>query len=294
MVAETLPDAGRPGPAACCPTWSPSSASGWRSGLPGRGCWPRLIKRRTRGLEPAEITALADQREAVLHSIRGGRRRGRAGRVGHRDERQRPRAARAGRRRRRPPASTTSASTRGCATALAATPRRPRRRAGGLGDRVLVLNRNRVSHGGRDVGTRVTTLRDRTELLAMQSELSARESITETLRAQTHEFNNQLHTISGLIQLEEYDELSRWIGAVTRRRAEITDAVTPTSTTRRWPRCSSRRTSLAAERGVGLRARRRQRRCRASTRTWPPTSAPCSATSSTTRSTRPCRPAARR
>ena len=41
---------------------------------------------------------------------------------------------------------------------------------------------------GRQVGT-VTTLRDRTELLAMQSELSARESVTETLRAQTHEFS---------------------------------------------------------------------------------------------------------
>ena len=32
----------------------------------------RLIRRRTRGLEPAEIAALADQREALLHSIREG------------------------------------------------------------------------------------------------------------------------------------------------------------------------------------------------------------------------------
>ena len=32
----------------------------------------RLIKRRTRGLEPAEISALADQREALLHSLREG------------------------------------------------------------------------------------------------------------------------------------------------------------------------------------------------------------------------------
>ena len=38
------------------------------------GSWllARLIKRRTRGLEPAEIAALADQREALLHSIREG------------------------------------------------------------------------------------------------------------------------------------------------------------------------------------------------------------------------------
>ena len=33
----------------------------------------------------------------------------------------------------------------------------------------------------------------------MQSELNARESVTRTLRAQTHEFSNQLHTISGLL-----------------------------------------------------------------------------------------------
>ena len=118
--------------------------------------------------------------------------------------------------------------------------------------RVVVLNRNRVLHEGRQVGT-VTTLRDRTELLAMQSELSARESITETLRAQTHEFNNQLHTISGLIQLEEYDELSQWIGAVTRRRAEITEEVTSHIDDPAVAALLIAKVSLAAERGIGLR-----------------------------------------
>jgi sensor histidine kinase regulating citrate/malate metabolism len=101
------------------------------------------------------------------------------------------------------------------------------------------------------VGT-VTTLRDRTELLAMQSELSARESVTETLRAQTHEFNNQLHTISGLIQLGEYDELSAWIGAVTRRRAEITEAVASRVDDRAVAALLVAKVSLAAERGVGI------------------------------------------
>ena len=44
-----------------------------------------------------------------------------------------------------------------------------------VGGRVVVLNRSLVVHRGRRVGT-VTTLRDRTELLAMQSELSARQA----------------------------------------------------------------------------------------------------------------------
>ena len=147
--------------------------------------------------------------------------------------------------------------------------------------RVVVLNRNRVLHDGRQVGT-VTTLRDRTELLAMQSELSARESVTETLRAQTHEFSNQLHTISGLIQLEEYDELSR----VDRR------AHPPPRRDQRGGHLPHRRPGgrRAADRqgqpGRGARDRpaagRRRARCRGWTPSWPPTSAPCSATSSTT------------
>src|SRR3546814_15335009 len=45
--------------------------------------------------------------------------------------------------------------------------------------RLIVLNRNRIHNEGRAVGT-VTTMRDRTELLAMQSELNAREAVTDT------------------------------------------------------------------------------------------------------------------
>ena len=41
-------------------------------GVAGSFLLSRLIRRRTRGLEPAAIAALADQREALLHSIREG------------------------------------------------------------------------------------------------------------------------------------------------------------------------------------------------------------------------------
>ena len=117
--------------------------------------------------------------------------------------------------------------------------------------RVVVLNRNRVLYDGRQVGT-VTTLRDRTELLAMESELSARESVTETLRAQTHEFSNQLHTISGLVQLEEYAEVSRVIGTLTRRRAEISDFVTARLDDPAVAALLIAKTSLAAERAIDI------------------------------------------
>ena len=66
---------------------------------------------------------------------------------------------------------------------------------------------------GASSGT-VITLRDRSELIAVQRQLGATRNATDTLRAQTHEFDNQLHVISGLLQLREYDEV-----ADLRRRA---------------------------------------------------------------------------
>ena len=258
-------------------------------GLLGAWLLARLIKRRTRGLEPAEIAALADQREALLHSIREG---------------------------------VVAVATDGTVTVLSDSARElvglPETALGRrldeldlepglrealvgddevhdrvlvLGERVVVLNRNRVVNGGRQVGT-VTTLRDRTELMAMQSELTARESITETLRAQTHEFNNQLHTISGLVQLEEYDEVSRVIGALTRRRAEINEAVTKQVQDPAVAALLIAKVSLAAERGVEIAARGGRPAAAAGARSCPPTSAPCWATSSTTPSTQPWPPAA--
>ncbi|WP_244928696.1 ATP-binding protein [Nocardioides sp. W7] len=220
--------------------------------LGGAGSWllSRLIKRRTRGLEPAEIAALADQREALLTSIREG---------------------------------LVAISADGVVTVLSESAREllnlppdaqgrpldgldlePRVRdllAGSdqvqdavllVDGRLVVVNRNPVEASGRSAGT-VVTLRDRTELLAMQSELSARQGVTETLRAQTHEFSNQLHTISGLLQLQEYDEAGRLIGTLTRRRAEISDAVTGIVEDPAVAALLIAKTSLAAERRVELR-----------------------------------------
>ena len=97
------------------------------------------------------------------------------------------------------------------------------------GDRVLVVNRRTARTGGRSgvsSGT-VTTLRDRSELIAVQRQLGATRNATDTLRAQTHEFDNQLHVISGLLQLRR---VRRGAGAtwpgLTRRRAEVDSAVT--------------------------------------------------------------------
>lgn len=192
-------------------------------GVAGSWLLARLIKRRTRGLEPREIATLADHREALLHSIREGV-------IGISpdgvvtvlndsayDLLDMPPGA-VGR-----PLDALDIPAR-VRDALRSTTYEPDMVVV-VGGRALVLNRQRASSAGRDIGT-VTTLRDRTELVALESQLSSTRGVTDTLRAQTHEFANQLHTISGLVQLGEYDDVQRLVGTLARRRAAINDQVT--------------------------------------------------------------------
>lgn len=59
---------------------------------------------------------------------------------------------------------------------------------------------------GDDVIGAVSSLRLKSEIDQLTEELSQVKRYTEALRAQTHEYNNLLYTLSGLIQLESYDE----------------------------------------------------------------------------------------
>lgn len=223
--------------------------SGLALGVAGSLLLSRLIKRRTRGLEPAEIAALADQREALLTSIREGV-------VAVNDEGVLTVVSDSARELLRLPPD---AQGRPLADLDVPTPVRDV--LGGTRDlldvvlvvdgRTLVTNRSRVEASGRQIGT-ITTLRDRTDLLTLRSELSARESVTGTLRAQTHEFSNQLHTISGLVQLEAYDELGAFLGTLNRRRAEISDRVLARVDDPAVAALLIAKTSLAAERRVEL------------------------------------------
>lgn len=189
------------------------------------GAWglSRLIRRQTRGLEPADIARLADHQEALLTGIHEGV-------VGVNG------------------AGVITLVNTSAQELLGLSERDVGRPVGEVpvhggvaeflasaedsdptlivvGDRTLVLTRRRTYFDGRQVGT-VTTMVDRSDLLALQSQVSAQASITDALRAQTHEFDNRLHTISGLVQLQEYDEVVALIADVNRRRGEISDAVT--------------------------------------------------------------------
>lgn len=227
-------------------------------GLAASWLLSRRIKRHTRGLEVAEIASLADHREALLHSIREG---------------------------------VVAVNPEGVITVLNDSAQEllgvsadaVGRRADDIGleqavvdfllsgedglvdaeaaeendvviatrSHVLALNRRAASSQGRRIGT-VTTMRDSTELAALQAQLSSHRSVTDTLRAQTHEFANQLHTISGLVQLGEFDAVHDLVGTLTRRRAELNDAVTQRVSDPAVAALLIAKTSLAAESGVTL------------------------------------------
>lgn len=68
------------------------------------------------------------------------------------------------------------------------------------GARVLLATARKAVHDGEDLGW-VVFLRDRTELAQLTRQLESVSTMSSALRAQRHEFANQLHTISGLLDL---------------------------------------------------------------------------------------------
>lgn len=70
---------------------------------------------------------------------------------------------------------------------------------------VVVANRLPVKIGDKVIGV-VSSFRLKSDIEQLTEELSQVKRYTEALRAQTHEYNNLLYTLSGLIQLESYEE----------------------------------------------------------------------------------------
>ncbi|WP_199853688.1 ATP-binding protein [Plantactinospora sp. BB1] len=218
-------------------------------GVAGSLLLARRVKRQTLGLEPREITGLVEHREAMLHGIKEG--------VLGTDTADRVTLV-----------NDEAVRLLGLAAlpvgrSLHAEPMEPRLRDVLTGrvtgvdqivlsdDRVLVLNRRPVLVRGRRVGS-VTTLRDRTELTALRRELDASRQTTEALRAQAHEFSNRLHTIAGLIELGEHDEVIRYVNRASQVHEKLNRDVTELVRDPALAALLIAKASLAAEQGVRL------------------------------------------
>ncbi|QEU77316.1 sensor histidine kinase [Streptomyces subrutilus] len=229
---------------------------GIASGLGLTGSWllARRTKRQTLGLEPREIAGLAEHREAMLYGIAEG--------VVALDPQLRLTLVNeVGRRLLDLPEHCVGRSL----AELRIEGRLHDVLAGSPGDtaerrdevvirrnRVLVMNRMTVTKDGRRLGS-VTTLRDRTELAQLEREIGSFRSSAELLRAQAHEFANQLHTISGLIQIGRHDEVVRYVRALSRHRQSLDTTLATRVRDLAVGALLMAKSSLAAERKVVLR-----------------------------------------
>jgi two-component system, CitB family, sensor kinase len=219
-------------------------------GVAGSLLLARRIKRQTLGLEPNEIAGLVEHREAMLHGIREGvigvDTNGRITLVN--DEAIRLLGLPADAVGRVLPRLGFPPPLLQVLTGQVAGGDQVVLRE----DRVLVLNRMQVRVRGRAVGS-VTTLRDRTELTALRRELDVSRHATDTLRAQAHEFSNRLHTISGLVELGEFEEVIRYINRTSQIQEALSRDVTSRIAEPALAALLIAKASLAAEQGVELR-----------------------------------------
>jgi len=83
-----------------------------------------------------------------------------------------------------------------------------------LNDTIIMTNRLPIIVKGKTIGA-VATFQDRTEVLQLAEELTGIRKFSDELRAQNHEYMNNLHTLAGLIQLKRYDDALEQIFSYT-------------------------------------------------------------------------------
>jgi two-component system CitB family sensor kinase len=210
----------------------------------------RRLKRQTFGLELGEIAALLQEREAMLHGIREavlGYDTG--GRVllandAARDLLGLP-AEFAGRKLRYmlPPGRLTDVVT-GVVTGSDLLVLHE--------DRVLVANRMPITRNHQQLGW-VVTFQDRTESETLKRALDEVTGLADTLRAQSHEFANRLHTLVGLVELGHYAEAVEFVTGLSAARGELTDQLVEAIGEPKLAALILAKVSLAGERDVELR-----------------------------------------
>ncbi|MGC5360377.1 ATP-binding protein [Streptomyces sp. DT24] len=206
----------------------------------------RRLRRRTHGIAFTDISALLDEREAMLHGVREGvvacDGNGRVRLVN--DE--------AGR------LLGLGADAPGRTLTEILPPGRTREVLAGhvagadlltvSGGRVLVVNRMPTGDGGA-----VVTLRDRTELELLGRELDSTQGLLDALRAQDHEHANRLHTVLGLLELGRYGTAVEYVAEVADIHRAAGERIAERVHDPLLSALLVGKAAVAAERGVALR-----------------------------------------
>ncbi|CAM7674359.1 histidine kinase [Lelliottia nimipressuralis] len=173
------------------------------------GTWGlvHLLKRILFGLEPYEISALFEQRQAMLQSLKEGviavDSQGRVTMINH-----------AARQILLLPASSTDEPRH---MPMLASLRRVSQTGKALQDqeidcngRLLLCNTFPVRNQNSVIGA-ISTFRDKTEVRELMQRMDGMVSYVDALRTHSHEFMNKLHVILGLLHMKRYDKLEEYV-----------------------------------------------------------------------------------
>ncbi len=187
-------------------------------GVVGAVMLAKNVKRTIFGLEPIEIATLLEEREAIFHSVREGI-------VAINKDKQITLLNDAGKRLLGiaedvvgKPVSEAVPNTR--LPEVLETGKAQYDQEQVFNETIVLTNRVPIIVRGKVVGA-VATFRDKTEVKRLAEELTGVKKFVEGLRAQTHEFMNKLHTISGLIQLGAHEEATAFISDMVRNKQNI-------------------------------------------------------------------------
>ncbi|WP_179276713.1 ATP-binding protein [Rhodococcus sp. RS1C4] len=225
-------------------------------GLAGSLLLSRRIKRQTFGLEPRDIAGLVEHREALLYGLKEGvlgidlARRVTIANSEARTLLQLPEDV-VGMR------IDDLGLSSGVVDALI-EPTASNDRVLDTDSRNIVLNRMPVSMRGKEIGS-VVTLRDFTELSGLRRELDVTKHTADSLRAQTHEFSNRLHTIGGLLRLGHVDRARDYVLQLRTEHTEFVSGVTSRIDDPILAALVVAKGSVASERGVGFELTERTR-----------------------------------
>ncbi|HGA2240352.1 TPA: sensor histidine kinase [Enterobacter roggenkampii] len=167
----------------------------------------RVLKRILFGLEPYEISALFEQRQAMLQSLREGVLavdiHGRVTMINQtaREILLLPSGKQT---------ENTSAPLLASLRDVSKTGVARQDQEISCNGRLLLCNMVPVKSQERVIGA-ITTFRDKTEVSQLMQRLDGMVNYVDALRAHTHEFMNKLHVILGLLNIKRYDKLEEYI-----------------------------------------------------------------------------------
>lgn len=194
------------------------------AGVGALGVWliSRRLRRQTHGLGEREITRMYEYYSAVLHAVREG--------LLLIDDRERVQLVNDEARRLLDlpddvvgrPLGDLDLPPALVAAVLGSTPESDDIYV--TGDHVLVVSTAPASWQGHEVGA-VVSLRDHTELRSVTGELDVVRRLTDSLRAQTHESANRLHTVVSLVEMGRPEEAVAFATEELRLAQRLTDQV---------------------------------------------------------------------